>query len=127
MTGRKDDYINPTADGELSWRSICSFYTDSEAALERWQNRQHEVSSRRCSYISKLVHWIGSELRDPPRFYDTGSVNIFVEEMEERVPEEQRVQTMDAVVKGTPARWWATHREDLKEWAQVVNCVKLRS
>jgi len=24
----------------------------------------------------------------------------------------QRVQAMDVVVRGTPARWWAMHKED---------------
>ena len=38
ITARREDYINPTIDGELSWRSVCSYDTDSDDALNRWQN-----------------------------------------------------------------------------------------
>ena len=36
LTARQQDYINPTVDGNLSWRSdkVCS--SDSEEALENW-------------------------------------------------------------------------------------------
>jgi hypothetical protein len=34
--GHREDYINPTTDGELSWRSVKSYDTDSDDALERW-------------------------------------------------------------------------------------------
>lgn len=95
--------MNPTADGELSWRSRCSFYIDSEEAFERWQTGGYEISSRRCAYIDKSVRWIGTELRDLPRFDGTKSVPEFVARMEEVVPEDQRIQAMDAAVKGTPA------------------------
>ena len=49
LTVRQQDYINPTADGNLIWRSenACSSY--SEEALENWQNLMYEVSTRRCA------------------------------------------------------------------------------
>jgi hypothetical protein len=30
IMGCREDYINPTTDGELSWRSVKSYDTDSE-------------------------------------------------------------------------------------------------
>jgi hypothetical protein len=38
LTTRQHDYINPNADGNLRWRSdnVCS--SDSEEALENWNN-----------------------------------------------------------------------------------------
>jgi hypothetical protein len=48
-TARGEDYVNPTADGILSWRSITSCATDSYTGLENWQQRLHEVSTRRCA------------------------------------------------------------------------------
>jgi hypothetical protein len=33
----REDYINPTIDGELSWRSVKSYDMDSEDAMERWK------------------------------------------------------------------------------------------
>ena len=46
MTAMQDDYINPTADGTLSWRCASSCTSDSEEGLENWKNRMHEVSGR---------------------------------------------------------------------------------
>jgi hypothetical protein len=34
---RREDYINPTIYGELSWRSIKSYDMDSKDILDRWQ------------------------------------------------------------------------------------------
>lgn len=36
ITTRGEGYVNPTVDGELSWRSICSYDTDSKDALDKW-------------------------------------------------------------------------------------------
>jgi hypothetical protein len=36
MAARMDDYVNPTADGALSWRSISSCTSNSEVCLEHW-------------------------------------------------------------------------------------------
>ena len=32
------DYINPTTDGKLIWRSVSSCSSDSGEALENWQS-----------------------------------------------------------------------------------------
>jgi hypothetical protein len=37
LTTRMEDYVNPTMDGALSWRSISSCASDSEVGLENWQ------------------------------------------------------------------------------------------
>jgi hypothetical protein len=52
-TTREEDYINPTADGMLSWRSISSCASDSDTGLENWQQRLHELSTRRCA---RMMH-----------------------------------------------------------------------
>lgn len=53
ITSRADYYVNPTADGVLSRRSRSSCSADSEADLDNWQNRLHEVSTRRCARVTK--------------------------------------------------------------------------
>jgi hypothetical protein len=55
MTAQMDDYVNPTADGALSWRSISSCASDSEEGLEHWQQRMHEVSTRRCAHMNPIL------------------------------------------------------------------------
>ena len=46
------DYIHPTVDGELGWSSSSSKSSDSNDALENWQNRMHEVSLWKCGLIT---------------------------------------------------------------------------
>lgn len=46
VVAKREDYMNPTTDGELSWRSIYSYDTYSDEALNHWKNRLHEVSLR---------------------------------------------------------------------------------
>jgi hypothetical protein len=36
MNARFDDYVNPTEDDALSWRSISSCTSDLEAGMENW-------------------------------------------------------------------------------------------
>jgi hypothetical protein len=44
IMGCKEDYVNPIAYGELSWRSVLSYDTGSEDSMERWHNKLYEVS-----------------------------------------------------------------------------------
>jgi hypothetical protein len=54
-TSRDEDYVNPTAYGVLSWRTITSYTTDSDIGLENWHQRLYEVSMRRCARIDRAV------------------------------------------------------------------------
>ena len=36
MTSNQTDYINPTADGHISWRCDSSCTSDSDVGLENW-------------------------------------------------------------------------------------------
>jgi hypothetical protein len=78
MIAWMDDYVNPTADGALSWRSISSCASDSEEGLENWQQRMHEVSTRQCACITRSLRWIGTELCDPPRYDGLRETSLFV-------------------------------------------------
>ena len=55
ITSSKEDYINPTNYGKLSWKSVSSCPYDSSDALENWQKRLHEVSMRRCAIITRAI------------------------------------------------------------------------
>ena len=60
VTTLQEDYINPTADSNLSWKCESSCTLDSGEALEKWKNRLHEVSSRKCARITKSVRRVGT-------------------------------------------------------------------
>jgi hypothetical protein len=36
-TVREEDYVNPTVDGVLTWRSITSCTLDSDIGLDNWK------------------------------------------------------------------------------------------
>jgi hypothetical protein len=59
-TTRNEDYVNPTADGILSWWSITSCAKDSNIGLENWQQKLYEVSTRRCAKIDRAIRWVGT-------------------------------------------------------------------
>ena len=43
-----EDYINPTVNGEMGWRSTSSASFNHDDALENWHNSFHQVSVRKC-------------------------------------------------------------------------------
>ena len=81
--------------------------------MENQKQRLHEVSTRRCPCITKVVHWIGSEVLEPPRFDGLREVEEFIEEFEGHVPTELRTKALDIALKATPTRWWSPIR---KHW-----------
>jgi len=78
ITSNKADYVDPNVDGRLSWENTSSWDGDSEKALEDWQNRMHEVSTRRCAYMMKSLHWIRSEVCNVPSFDGTNNLEEFI-------------------------------------------------
>jgi len=60
LTVGQHDYTNHTTDGNLSWRSESACSSESKEALENWQRKMYEVSTRRCARLTKEVHWIGT-------------------------------------------------------------------
>ena len=38
ITSTRDDYVNPTTNEKISWRSISSCTSDSDEALQNWKN-----------------------------------------------------------------------------------------
>ena len=82
MTTNQSDYINPTAEGNISWRCDSSCASDLEVGLENWQNRLYEVSARRCAFMTKSLRWIGVEVKDIPSFHGLADVNDFLQQFE---------------------------------------------
>ena len=78
MTTTQDDYINLAVDGTLSWCYASSCTSDSEAGLENWKNRMHDISGRRCAHLMKSLHWIGTEVREVPIFDGLSEIRDFL-------------------------------------------------
>jgi hypothetical protein len=76
-TAHEEDYFNPTAYGMLSCRSISSCASDFDRRLENWQQRLHELSTRRCARMTRALRWVGIKVREPPTFYGLNDLEEF--------------------------------------------------
>ena len=104
MTTMKDDYIDPTVDGTLSWCYPSSCTSNSDQGMENWQNRMHEVSGRRCVQLTKSLRWIGLEVSQIPTFSGFSQVKEFLVENEIQVPSFQRLKALDVALRATPEK-----------------------
>jgi hypothetical protein len=107
ITGSREDYINPTTNGYLSWRSVKSYDTNSEEAMERWKNKLYEVFTRRCAHMSveERKEEIGPYCYDGSELVDTFITWI------QHIPEHQRPCTLDTILIGIISQWWDAHQE----------------
>jgi len=124
-TGTRNDYINPTMDGSVSWRSIQSTNEDSELDFDSWKQGSHEQFSRRCATV-RMTRWIGTKSREHPVYDDTSYLDNYLQNMEENVREDQRISVLDIAFQNNPARWWDTHKTTLKTWDKVKQALKYR-
>jgi hypothetical protein len=117
-TMREEYYVNPNAYGVLIWRSITSCASNSDAGLENWKQRLHEVSTRMCVRIDRVVRWVGTEIREPPSFHGVNDLEEFLTKYEDEVLENQRLLALDISLKATPAIWWGAHKGTIQNWYQ---------
>jgi hypothetical protein len=86
LIARSHDYINPTTDGNLSWRSESACSSNSKEALENWQNKMYELFAWRCDRLTKVVHWISTKVSNLPTFDGLNHLETFLAEFERIVP-----------------------------------------
>jgi hypothetical protein len=79
ITRHREDYINPTVDGEMSWRSVCSMtqiqrmlWRDGRIRFMRFQQEDAQMNHQ------KMVCEIGIGPYNLPRFDGTDSVDTFL-------------------------------------------------
>jgi hypothetical protein len=113
LTTKKQDYIKPTTDGNLSWQSdnVCS--SDSQEALVHWHNQMYDVTTIRCARLTKEVRWIDTTVSDLTTFDGLNPLEAFLLDFEASVPTQQRLLAMDEALKATPTRWWGTHKRNI--------------
>jgi hypothetical protein len=76
----------------------------------------HEVSTRRCTRITREVHCIGTTMSNLPIFHGLNLLENFLSEFETTVPTQQRLLEMDEAMKSTLAIWWGTHKGNIIDW-----------
>ena len=100
-------------EGTVSWRSVQSSYVGSEVVWDDWKQGGYEVNTRRCAAIRR-VNWIKAEVRGYPTLTNMKTVNIFINKVEDNVPEKHKVPLMDVALQSKSARWWVNHRNSLR-------------
>ena len=96
-----EDYIHPTVNGELGWRSTSSVSSDSKDALENWQNRLHEVSFRKCGLITQSLRHVATEMVELTTYEGIPRICELFQEFEKKVLEPQRILVLDVALKAT--------------------------
>jgi hypothetical protein len=76
--------------------------------------------------IDRAVRWVGTEIREPPSFHGVNDLEAFLTHYEDEVLENQRLLALDIALKATPARWWGTHKETIKDWYQCKKLLRIR-
>jgi hypothetical protein len=99
LTSRQQNYINPTTDGNLRFQSESAFSSDSEEALENWQNRMYEAYVRRCVRLKREVCWIDTKVSNLPTFDGLNHLETFFLEFEEILSVQQRLLALDEYLK----------------------------
>ena len=66
--------------------------------------------------MTKSLRWIGTEIKDIPSFDGLADVKEFLQQFEQEIPHEQRMEAIDFAVRATPARWWHAHKEHIASW-----------
>jgi hypothetical protein len=65
----------------------------------------YEVSTRRCTRLTREVHWIDTIVSNLPTFDGINPLGYFLLVFEEKLPIQQRLLALDEALKKTPARW----------------------
>ena len=105
-----EDYIHPTVDGILGWHGVIFVSSESDDALENWQNRLHEVSFRKCGLITQSLWCFSTETVEFPIYEGLPRLSEFFQEFEEKLFEPQRMLALDIALKNTLNRWWETQK-----------------
>ena len=113
-----EDYIHPSIDGELRWHDASSTSSNSDDALENWQNRLHEVSFRKCGLITQSLRRVATETVEFPIYEGLPRLSEFFQEFEEKFFEPQRILAIDVTLKATLAWWWVKHKHMIHDWEQ---------
>ena len=94
----------------MDWQCDSSCMIDSDEGLENWQSRLYELHGHRCARITKSIRWVGSETRTLPTFDGLTNLEEFIVQFSDKVPDIQKMETLDSTFRATAARWWNGHK-----------------
>jgi hypothetical protein len=95
---------------------------DSKLAFDNWKKGTYEILSRHCATVI-AKRWVGTEVKEHPKYNGTLDLGTFLVSMEENIAEDQRIVVLDLALEDTPARWWASHKEIIRNWEDVKHAI----
>jgi len=110
-----EDWVNPTADGRISWECKSSCTSDSDEEIERCHNRLHEVTTLNCNMMIRSLHCIKTEVMEMPKSNGLSEVDEFLNGFGSEVQEQQQLAVLKWALHVTPARWWGAHQGTLED------------
>jgi hypothetical protein len=119
------DYINPTIDGYVSWRSIQSVDEDLELDFDSWRQGSYKIFSIHLKNIMEMI-WIGNKIRNHPTYDGTSDLDNFLTGIEGKFARDQRILVFYIALKDTPNRWWATHSALILYWENAKRDIRCR-
>ena len=88
ITSQGEDWVNPMADGRISWECESSCTLDSDEEIEKWQNRLHEVTMLNYNMMIKSLCCVKIEAMELPTYDGLSAVDEFLRKLESGVPEQ---------------------------------------
>jgi hypothetical protein len=105
-------------DGNLRWPSDNACSSHSEEALENWKKKMYEVSTKRCTRLTREVCWISTTVSNLPTLDGLNQLEDLLLKFEEIVPTQQILLALDEPLKLTLARWWGIHKHNITDQIQ---------
>lgn len=108
--------MNLTVDGRISWEHESSYTSDLDDEIERWKNWLHEVTTLNCNMMTRLLHYVSTEVRDLPNYDEVSHMDEFLNKFEREVSEQKCFEALKWVLRATPVRWWVMHQRSFEDW-----------
>ena len=108
-TTRDQDWLNPTAEGRISWEHTESCTADSYEEDKQWHNQLNGVTMLNCNLMSRSLCCITTQDQDLPIYDGLMVVDEFLNKFENTVPKHQRFDALKWALCTTLACWWGTH------------------
>jgi len=86
----------------------------------------HEVSTRRCAYMTKSLRWIGSEVCNVSSFDGTNNLEELICAYQVTIQDKDLLRALNVALKATTTRWWVTHKHHIEDWSQLKSLMTAR-
>ena len=88
ITAKNQDWVNPTAEGRISWGHAESCTEDSDEEDERWHNQLNGVTTLNCNMMTESLYCVKAQDRELLVYDGLTAVDEFLTKFESTVLEQ---------------------------------------